>query len=224
MKSFKFIFALLLAVITITASAQISKDQEKERQKIIKLSEKKLCEKAKELSDGDVETYKKDGWKTIPYVLPLEIQIEAMHRMQMEYNDDLFPKYIMAEAHSINQDYDAANNRSLELAKPILVNNIKAEVIALIESAVAKEKIEAREGEYVIKSIDGAIAQISDNLDRFIHVVELYRIPPSKSKEVRVIIACTDIVAKKAVKKAIQKDLERETEKLQKKLDALLRW
>ena len=84
------------------------KQQRKERQEIRKASKKDLNERATKAARKEAKRLKKEGWTTSPGTLPLDKQLDRSYLMQMEYDENLFPKYIMADAQSIGQNYDAA--------------------------------------------------------------------------------------------------------------------
>ena len=224
MRKEKLVLFILMAVFVVSSYAQNFEEQREERLKIYKASKKKNKDKALILSEEDAEQLLNDGWKTTPSALPLERQMDAMYIMQMEYDSKLFPAYVMAEANSVNQDYNAAKNRAVELAKSVLVEKIQSEISLQIDWAIKTELIESKEGEALIKSLKAAKNSISQNLEDVMIVEDIYRITSSKRFEVRVAIACTADVAKKVVKDAVNADLERNSEKLQKRLDDYFGW
>lgn len=224
MRKEKLVLFILMAVFVVSSYAQNFEEQREERLKIYKASKKKNKDKALILSEEDAEQLLNDGWKTTPSALPLERQMDAMCIMQMEYDSKLFPAYVMAEANSVNQDYNAAKNRAVELAKSVLVEKIQSEISLQIDWAIKTELIESKEGEALIKSLKAAKNSISQNLEDVMIVEDIYRITSSKRFEVRVTIACTADVAKKALKDAVNADLEQNSEKLQKKLADYFGW
>lgn len=224
MRKEKLVLFILMAVFVVSSYAQNFEEQREERLKIYKASKKKNKDKALILSEEDAEQLLNDGWKTTPSALPLERQMDAMCIMQMEYDSKLFPAYVMAEANSVNQDYNAAKNRAVELAKSVLVEKIQSEISLQIDWAIKTELIESKEGEALIKSLKAAKNSISQNLEDVMIVEDIYRITSSKRFEVRVAIACTADVAKKVVKDAVNADLERNSEKLQQRLDDYFGW
>ena len=213
-----------MAAFVVSSYAQNFEEQREERLKIYKASKKKNKDKALILSEEDAEQLLNDGWKTTPSALPLERQMDAMYIMQMEYDSKLFPAYVMVEANSVNQDYNAAKKRAVELAKSVLVEKIQSEISLQIDWAIKTELIESKEGEALIKSLKAAKNSISQNLEDVMIVEDIYRITSSKRFEVRVAIACTADVAKKVVKDAVNADLERNSEKLQQRLDDYFGW
>lgn len=224
MRKEKLVLFILMAVFVVSSYAQNFEEQREERLKIYKASKKKNKDKALILSEEDAEQLLNDGWKTTPSALPLERQMDAMYIMQMEYDSKLFPAYVMVEANSVNQDYNAAKKRAVELAKSVLVEKIQSEISLQIDWAIKTELIESKEGEALIKSLKAAKNSISQNLEDVMIVEDIYRITSSKRFEVRVTIACTADVAKKVVKDAVNADLEQNSEKLQKKLADYFGW
>lgn len=224
MRKEKLVLFILMAAFVVSSYAQNFEEQRKERVKIFKASKKKNKDKALILSEEDAEQLLNDGWKTTPSALPLERQMDAMYIMQMEYDSKLFPAYVMAEANSVNQDYNTAKKRAVELAKSALVEKIQSEISLQIDWAIKTELIESKEGEALIKSLKAAKNSISQNLEDVMIVEDIYRITSSKRFEVRVAIACTADVAKKVVKDAVNADLERNSEKLQQRLDDYFGW
>lgn len=224
MRKEKLVLFILMAAFVVSSYAQNFEEQRKERVKIFKASKEKNKDKALILSEEDAEQLLNDGWKTTPSALPLERQMDAMYIMQMEYDSKLFPAYVMAEANSVNQDYNAAKNRAVELAKSVLVEKIQSEISLQIDWAIKTELIESKEGEALIKSLKAAKNSIFQSLEDVMMVEDIYRITSSKRFEVRVAIACTADVAKKVVKDAVNADLERNSEKLQQRLDDYFEW
>lgn len=224
MRKEKLVLFILMAAFVVSSYAQNFEEQREERLKIYKASKKKNKDKALILSEEDAEQLLNDGWKTTPSALPLERQMDAMYIMQMEYDSKLFPAYVMVEANSVNQDYNAAKKRAVELAKSALVEKIQSEILFQIDWAIKTELIESKEGESLIKSLKAAKNSISQNLEDVMIVEDIYRITSSKRFEVRVTIACTADVAKKVLKDAVNADLEQNSEKLQKKLADYFGW
>lgn len=219
-----FVCAFAFLCLTANVSAQTAKDIRKERQEIRKASKKDLNEKATKTARKDAKKLKKEGWITVPGALPLEKQLDKSYMMQMEYDEDMYPKYLMGEAMSIGENYDAAKMQALELAKQNLAGQIQTEVTALIENSVANEQLANEDATSVTQSIMGAKNLISQSIGRTIIVMECYRVKTNKNKEVLVRIAYNGAMAKAEAKRAIQDELKSKSEDLQKKLDQLLGW
>lgn len=214
----------MVACVALSSSAQISKEQMKERRELTKVSKSELNTKATKAARKEAKTLKKDGWTTAPGALPLEKQLDKSYLMQMEYDEDMYPKYLMGEAMSIGENYDAAKMQALELAKQDLAGQIQTEITALIENTVSNRQLEAEEAASVTQSVMTAKSLISQSIGRTITVVEVYRTKNNKNKEVLVRIAYNGTMAKAAAKKAVREQLENKGEELHKKLDKLLGW
>ena len=224
MKTIKILVAMMLLGICGTMQAQITKEQLKERKELKKLSKAELNEKATKTARKEAKKLAKEGWQAAPGALPLDKQLDRSYLMQQEFDEDMFPKYIMGEAMSIGENYDAAKMQALELAKQNLAGQIQTEVTALIENTVANNQLAAEEAASVTKMVSAAKALISQKIGRVIPVVEVYRTLQNKNKEVRVYIAYNSKMAKAAAKSAIRDELAKEGEDLQKKLDEALGW
>lgn len=226
MLKFKHIFTLLLFVgmmgIPSTISSQLTKEQKKERQELYKTSKKALEQKATKIARKEAKKLSKQGWSVVPGALPIEKQLDRSYLMQMEYDADLFPAYIMAEGMSVGGNYDAAKVQAIELAKLNLATQIETEITALIENSVANKQLEADEAATLVETVAAGKTLISQNLGRLIPVVELYRTLPNHNKEVLVRLAYSQEMARKAAIKAITTKLEDKANGLHEKLDRII--
>ena len=224
MKKVILFIAVCLLMGTTSSYAQLTKEQKKEREELRKSSKSQLNEKATKAARKEAKNMQKEGWQTAPGALPIEKQLDKSYLMQMEYNADMYPKYIMGEGMSIGGNYDGAKMQALELAKQNLAGQIQTEVTALVENTVANAQLSGEEAESVTRSVLASKNLISQSLGRTIPVVEVYRTLPNKNKEVLVRIAYSGDLAKKVAKEAVRKDLERRGDELHNKLDELLGW
>ena len=224
MKAVGILCALLLTMYASPSFAQISKEQAKERKEIMKSSKSELTQKATKVARKEAKKLSKEGWTTTPGALPIEKQLDKAYMMSYEYDDNMFPKYIMGEAMSIGENYDAAKMQALELAKQNLAGQIQTEVTALVENTVANKQLSQEQAASVTQSIMASKNLISQSIGRTIPVMEVYRTLSNKNKEVLVRIAYNSNMAKEAAKKIVREDLEKKGEKLHKDLDKLLGW
>ena len=167
---------------------------------------------------------RKEGWKTTPGALPLDKQLDKSYLMQYEFDENMFPKYIMGEAMSIGENYDAAKMQALELAKQNLAGQIQAEVTALVENTIANKQLSNEQAASITQSVQSSKSLISQRIGRTISVVETYRVVSNGNKEVLVRIAYNSQMAREAAKNAIREDLEQKGENLHEQLDELLGW
>ena len=221
----KFVLFIALSIMTSGISfAQSAKELAKERKELVKASKAELNEKATKAARKEAKQLKKEGWTTAPGALPLEKQLDKSYLMHYEFDEDMFPKYIMGEAMSIGSNYDAAKMQALELAKQNLAGQIQTEVTALIENTVANEQLEEEQAQSITRSVMASKNLISQSIGRTVPVMEVYRTLSNKNKEVLVRIAYNSEMAKKAALKAGKEDLEKKGDELHNQLDELLGW
>ncbi len=215
---------MFLTLCASSSYAQISKEQAKERKFLLNSSKSELTQKATKVARKEAKKLSKEGWTTAPGALPIEKQLDKAYMMSYEYDDNMFPQYIMGEAMSIGENYDAAKMQALELAKQNLAGQIQTEVTALVENTVANKQLAQEQAASVTQSIMASKNLISQSIGRTIPVVEVYRTLSNKDKEVLVRIAYNSHMAKNVAKEAIKHDLEKKGDDLHKNLDELLGW
>lgn len=208
----------------LLTQAQSFEEAQKERAALRKASKAELNEKATKAARQEAKKLTKAGWLTAPGALPLERQLDRSYLMQYQFDEDQYPKFIMAEAMSIGENYDGAKMQALELAKQNLAGQIQTEVTTLVESTVANGQLTAEEAATVTKSVAASKSLFSQRLGRVIPVVEVYRTLKNKNKEVLVRIAYNMATARAMVKQAVREDLERQGDNLHKDLDSKLGW
>ena len=204
--------------------AQLTKDQQKQRKEQVSQQRKALNSKASKDARKEAKKFKKEGWQTTPGTLTLEKQLDRSMMMQMDVDQSGYPLYVMGEAMSIGENYDAAKMQALELAKQNLAGQIQTEITALVENTVANKQLAEEEAASISETVLASKNLISQSIGRVIPVVELYRDLPNKNKEVLVRIAYNHNMAMEAAKKIIRKDLEEKGNKLHDQLDEVLGW
>ena len=215
--------AVIMACATSFAAEKSEQKQiRKERMEIRKLGKKELNERVDKIVRKEAKRLKKEGWQVKPGALPLEKQLEKSYLMQMEYDTDLFPKYIMGEASSVGENYDAAKTAALSLAITNLAGQIQTEVTALVENTVANQQLSAEDAASITESVMSSKNLISQSIGRVITVTEVYRITSKKTNEVLIRIAYSQELAKEAAKKAVREELEKKGQDLHGQLDKVL--
>ena len=220
----KFIIVALAATIACGLSfAQTNaKDIRKERLEINKLAKKELSAKVDKTTKKEAKRLKKEGWMVTAGALPMEKQLERSYLMEFEYNENLYPKYIMANAQSIAENYDAAKVAATSLAITNLAGQIQTEVTALIENTVANKQLSAEEAASISETVMSSKNLISQSIGRTIVVVECYRVLENKNCEVMVRLAYDGEAAMDITKKVVREELEKKGQKLHEQLDQVL--
>ena len=194
----------------------------KERKEISKMTRSELDARASKSARKEARKYEKEGWQVAPGQLPLEKQLDRTYRMQFEFDENMYPKYMMSEAMSIGETYDAAKIQAMELAKLNLAGQMQSHVIALIDNEVSNGQLPQEEAASVTRTVVASKNMIAQKLGRVITVIECYRVKAGKNKEVRVQIACSSDMAMQSAKTAIREELAKEGEQLSSQLDAML--
>lgn len=198
------------------------KEIRKERQEIRKLAKKELTARVDKVTKKEAKRLAKEGWEVKPGALPLEKQLERVYLMQYEYDENLFPKYIMGEASSVGGNYDAAKTAAISLAITNLAGQIQTEVTALVENTVGNKQLSAEDAVSITETVMSSKNLISQSIGRTIPVMECYRINTKKNNEVLVRLAYSAEMAKEATRKAVRQELEKKGENLHEQLDKVL--
>ena len=194
----------------------------RERQWIAKQSKKELETQVSKATKKEAKRLAKEGWVVSPGALPLEKQLQRSYEMEYQYDDLGFPKYIMANAQSIAENYDAAKTAATSLAITNLAGQIQTEVAALVENTVANQQLAAEDAVSISETVMSSKNLISQSIGRTIVVVECYRVLKNKNREVMVRIAYNGEMAKQAAKQAVREELEKKGDKLHEQLDKVL--
>lgn len=218
---------ILLAVAFFTFStgtiiAQTQKELMQERKEINKMSKAQLTQKASKDARNQAKKDAKAGWTVSPGHLPLPKQYDKFYMMQYEIDEYGYPKYMVGDATSVGENYDAAKMQALELAKQNLAGQIETNVNTLVETSMANSQLPNEQAASISETVSKSKNLISQKLGRVIPVVECYRVLRGKVKEVRVVIAYNSTMAMEAAKSAIRDEMEKKGEKLGEQLDKIL--
>lgn len=211
--------------LTFSVSAQSQYDNKaalKAKKRETSAALDQVNKKAPKIARKEAKKYKKQGWLVTPGALPLEKQFERSYVLQYEYDDEGYPKYLMAEAMSVGATYDAAKMQANELAKQILAGQIQTEITALIENTVANDQLSREDAASITQTVMASKNLISQSIGRTIPVVEAYRELKRDNCEVLVRIFYNNDAAWNSAKKAVVKELEKKGDNLHKKLEELL--
>ena len=103
------LLALLPIVISgCSTTSTITQERAKERQEVVETTLSEVNRKASKAARDEAKKLEKEGWQVAPGALPLEKQLDRSYMMQYEFDESLYPKYIMGEAMSIGTNYDGA--------------------------------------------------------------------------------------------------------------------
>ena len=180
------------------------------------------AEKLDRLAAKEAKKLEKEGWMIRPGSLPLEQQLLKSYELQSKTDEDLYPLYIMGEATSVGENYDAAKTAAISLALNNLAGQIQTELTALIENTVVNKQLTAEEAVSISETVMTSKSLISQSLGRTMPGMECYRLNSKKNTEVLVRIAYSQKKAKAQALKAVKEEMERKGEKVNEQLDKIL--
>lgn len=221
----KFItITIILALACSALQAQTAWEIRQERRETRRMAQKELNAKVDRATKKEAKALKAEGWQVKPGALPLEKQLERSYLMQYEYDEDLFPKYIMGEASSVGENYDAAKASATSLALTNLASQMQTEVTALVENTVTNRQLAPGEAASISESVIESKHLISHSVERTILVVECFRVNALGNQEVLVRLAYNSDLAKESAKQATRTELEQKGRDLHNKLDRMMGW
>lgn len=221
MKRF-FMVAMSLIIAVEVLGAQDLKDSRRQRRDTEIYTMKELNEKASKAAKKEAKKLAKEGWVVAPGHLPLEKQLDRTYQLQYEINENGEPKYIIGDAMSIGESYDAAKFQATELVKLDIASKIQADMTELIENTRANKQLSDEQAASIIESLGASKSLVSQKIGRINPIVECYRTKQNKNKEVRLMVAYDYQKALDAAKAAIRESLEKKGEDLHEQLDTIL--
>lgn len=219
----KMIMVAMSFIIALGATpAQDLKVVRKQLKDVENYSKKELNEKASRAARKEAKKLEKDGWVVAPGHLPLEKQLDRTYLLQYEINKKGEPKYIIGDAMSLGESYDAAKFQATELVKLDIASKIQADVTELIENTRGNKQLSDEQAASILESLGASKSLVSQKIGRIIPVVECYRTKKNKNKEVRLMVAYDYQKALEAAMEAIRETLEKKGEELHEQLDSIL--
>ncbi|MBD5282795.1 MAG: hypothetical protein HDS33_07200 [Bacteroides sp.] len=220
-KTILIIVAVIISAMQFSTYAQVTQKQLKERQELAKASKKELNEKVSKAARKEAKRLEKEKWQAAPGALPIEKQLDRSYMLQMQYDEDGFPMYVMGEGMSIGGNYDAAKMQALELAKQNLAATIQSEVVSLVKNNVVNKQLDEGKAASLAKIVNASRSRMSQSLERVITVVEMYQVVNGNNRQVLVRLAYSQEMAKATAKKAMIEAMEAEGDELQSEIDQL---
>jgi hypothetical protein len=89
----------------------------------------------------------------MPGALPLSTQMNESYRMQMQMDEEGFPKFIVGEAAAIGGTKIAAKNQAMEAAKLELAGKIESNIVALVEQSIANEQLTQEDAASITETV-----------------------------------------------------------------------
>ncbi|MBO7112337.1 MAG: hypothetical protein J6V75_00095 [Bacteroidaceae bacterium] len=212
----------MAAMMVLSSSyAQTARETIRERKQISKYSVSELNKKASKAAKKEAKTLKKQGWVVAPGQLPLEKQLDRSYAMYYEFEESGLPRYIIGDAMSTGEVYDAANRQARQLAIENIAGQIQTEVTALLESTVSNEQIAQDDAASIARTVSASKSLIAQRLGRVVSVIECYKTQKNGTVQVRVTLAYNARMAIDDAKSVVRQQLEEKGQDLHNQLDAI---
>lgn len=206
----KKLIILALAVIAGAglAQAQTAKEMVKQRKETAALSRIERRERIVKAARKEAKTYARAGWVIFPGQLPLEKQMERAFAMRYELDKRLFPRYVLGEAISTGETYEASKADAIEWAKLNMAEQIQTEICLLVERGLAERLLTADEAAAIAEVVMADREAIAVSIGRVIPVVACRRGRATPDNEVCICIAYGSEMAIEGAQKALRRELD----------------
>ena len=223
MKKFLMV-AMALIVAGSFAMAQDAKEIKKERKTIAKLAKSELKEKASKEARKEAKKLSKEGYVVFPGDLPMAKQLDRSYMMEYEYVTDaagnVVPKYLVGRGIAIGENYSAAQNAAIEVAKQYVAGLAEIDITTITEITLGNQE------KGVVASIAEVVSAskniVSKKLTEIQPVVSIHRDVKKNDKEVLVRVVYDRNLVMQTYKETIREELEKKGEKLHDQLDKAL--
>ncbi len=205
--------SIILAWVVIASAglawAQPAKEIVKQRKETAALSRIERHERIVKAAHKEARSYAKADWVVFPGQLPLEKQMERAFAMRYELDRRLFPRYVLGEAISTGETYEAATADAIEWAKLNMAEQIQTEIGLLIERGLAERLLTTDEAAAISEVVMADREVIAVSIGRVIPVVTCRRGKASPNNEVCICIAYGSEMAIEGAGKALRRELDR---------------
>lgn len=217
------VVAMALIVACGAAFAQDAKDIRKQRKEIARLAKSEMKEKASKDARKEAKKLEKEGFTIFPGDLPLAKQLDRSYMMEYEYvesaSGDIVPKYLVGRAQAIGENYSAAQNSAIELAKQYVAGLAEIEITTITETTLANE--EAAVATSLAEVVSASKNIVSKRLGEIQPIVSLHK-KDKKGVTVAVRVVYNRNTVLQTYKEAVREELQKKGNKLHEQLDKAL--
>lgn len=217
---------ILLALAAIAAAGSASAQQPvkevvKQRKEMAAMSRIERREFVVKAARREAKNYARAGWVIFAGHLPLEKQMERAFAMRHESDKRLFPRYVMGEAISTGESYEASRADAVEWAKLNMAAQIQTEICILIDNGLADKRLTTDEAAAITETVMADREAIAVSIGRVIPVVECRRSKETGNHEICICIAYGTEMAIEGVKKALRRELDKRGATLYERFDSI---
>jgi len=208
---FTLLFSFCMLSLALTAQNKSTKAQ---KFKFVKVSRDVKKES---------KIYNKAGWKVFPGNQPIAQQLNSSFDKQAETDEDGFPRWIIANGSSVAQTQAAAEMQATELAKNNLVGLLETHMKSVVESDVANNQLNSKDGASITKTIQVSANKVSKKLGYVQPLFKVYRnVEGTNNVEVQIMIGYSYEIAKKMILEEMRLEIQNEAEDIRKRYEKFL--
>lgn len=221
----KILMVAMSLIIACGASyAQDAKEILKERNKIAKLAKNELNDKATKEARKEAKRLTKAGFQVFAGDLPLAKQLDRSYMMEYEYVQNaagnVVPKYLVGRGMSTGENYNAAQNTAIQVAKDYIAGLAEIEITSITEITLANR--EDNTATSMAEVVTASKNIVSKRLGEVLPVVTLFRKINKHEYQVTVRVVYDRNTVLQTYKEVIREELEKKGDKLHEQLDTVL--
>lgn len=216
--------AMALIIACGAVMAQDAKEIRKQRKEVARLAKSEFKEKVSKDARKEAKKLTKEGYVVFPGDLPLAKQLDRSYMFEYEYVQnaagDIVPKYLVGRGMANGENYSAAQNAAVELAKQYVAGLAEIEITTITETTLGNTETN------IVASVAEVVSAskniVSKRLGEIQPVVSLHK----DGKKGIVTVAVRVVYDRNSVlqtyKQVIREELEKKSEKLHEQLDKAL--
>lgn len=224
MKKLMMVAMALIMAVSASVYAQDAKEVRKQRQQVARLAKSELKEKASKEARKEAKGLEKEGWTIFPGDLPLAKQLDRSYAMEYEYVQNaagsIVPKYLVGRGMATGENYSAAQNAAVELAKQYVAGLAEIDITTITETTLAnKEQADATS---IAEVVSASKNIVSKKIGEIAPIVTLRKEVGKGKVSVLVRVVYDRNTILNTYKQTIREELQKKGDKLHEQLDDVL--
>ena len=224
MKKLLMVAMALIMAVSGSVYAQDAKEIRKQRREVARVSKAERKERASKEARKEAKKLEKEGWTVFPGDLPMAKQLDRSYEMEFEYVENaagsIVPKYLVGRGMATGENYSAAQNAAVELAKQYVAGLAEIEVTTLTETTLSNQENTTATSFAEVVSASKNI--VSKKIGEVAPIVTLRKEEKKKYVTVLVRVVYDRNTILKTYKETIREELAKKGEKLHDQLDKAL--
>lgn len=224
MKKLMMVAMALIMAVSASVYAQDAKEVRKQRQQVARLAKSELKEKASKEARKEAKGLEKEGWTIFPGDLPLAKQLDRSYAMEYEYVQNaagsIVPKYLVGRGMATGENYSAAQNAAVELAKQYVAGLAEIDITTITETTLANK--EQADVASIAEVVSASKNIVSKKIGEITPIVTLRKEVGKGKVSVLVRVVYDRNTILNTYKQTIREELQKKGDKLHEQLDDVL--